>query len=453
MAHGFSIGGVGAELQSSLTTVASTPHGTAVAGVGGQSFAAQLQAVHTAGPKQVERNASSVVVTTPVPVKAAPPAVVVTATAAPVVGVKAGTAAVSVHAEAAKEDPGAVGGKLVSKSGSAKKVVDSGSKTTAAATLSEADSATQAVSVIPSGSVLPVSIEQAATTAAVQGGKVVDAASGGSKVTALRTRAAKLSTSAAEDSGTGVTGAGRVSAEAVEAATGSAGVIAASPVGVGSARGSSVATAASAGALPDVPNLATSGTAASGKVGGVGHSTVANGSDAFRDEVDGASVAVSGTGMSAPTMLLATPHVLEVGITGGAHGWLRVRAELEHTGEVTASLVASSAASADALHKELGAMSAYLKSEVVGVSSLSVSAVDKSSATQVAGSQTSAGSGGAGASGGGRMQQQSDGGDAKQSTWTAFGVAASDTGTGYSSVAAPAALLGSGVGGWLNLRV
>ena len=96
----------------------------------------------------------------------------------------------------------------------------------------------------------------------------------------------------------------------------------------------------------------------------------------------------SGTELSEPHTLLASPHVLEVGITGGAHGWLRVRAELEHTGEVTASLVASSAGSADALHKQIGAISAYLKSEAIGVTSLAVTAPEKSSA--MAGSKESA---------------------------------------------------------------
>ena len=50
--------------------------------------------------------------------------------------------------------------------------------------------------------------------------------------------------------------------------------------------------------------------------------------------------------------LRATSNVLEVGLTGGPHGWLRVRAELGHTGEVTASLVASNPSAATSLKKE-----------------------------------------------------------------------------------------------------
>ncbi len=178
------------------------------------------------------------------------------------------------------------------------------------------------------------------------------------------------------------------------------------------------------------------------------------------------SGAAPGAGFSEARTLVTTPNVLEVGITGGAHGWLRVRAELEHTGEVTASLVASSAASADALHKELGAMSAYLKSEVVGVSSLAVTALEKGGATQGLGSQGSAGQAGAGQGGagqastgagaggsGGGMQRQASEADAKQFSWAAIANGPGGVGAGYGGQGMPAALLGAGVGGWLNVRV
>jgi hypothetical protein len=75
--------------------------------------------------------------------------------------------------------------------------------------------------------------------------------------------------------------------------------------------------------------------------------------------------------------LIANPNVLEVGLTGGAHGWVRVRAEVGQTGEVQASLVAANAGAADALHKQLGAISAYLKKEAVSVSSLVVAAPER----------------------------------------------------------------------------
>lgn len=71
---------------------------------------------------------------------------------------------------------------------------------------------------------------------------------------------------------------------------------------------------------------------------------------------------------------VATPNVLEVGIADGAHGWLRVRAEVGQSGEVAATVIAASASAADGLHKELPAISAYLAGEQVGVSTLVVSA-------------------------------------------------------------------------------
>ena len=164
-----------------------------------------------------------------------------------------------------------------------------------------------------------------------------------------------------------------------------------------------------------------------------------------------------GTDLSDARTLVSTPNALEVGITGGAHGWLRVRAELEHTGEVTASLVASSAASAEALHQELSSMSAYLKNEVVGVSSLTVSAPESSGAMHGFGSQATpggmtSGAGGDGAAHGGAASEGSRG-DGKQSSLPGISSLVNGLAPGYASVGVPAALLGSGVGGWLNVRV
>ena len=70
--------------------------------------------------------------------------------------------------------------------------------------------------------------------------------------------------------------------------------------------------------------------------------------------------------------LTSTPNVLEIGIASGTHGWLRVRAELGRTGEVSASLVTASLHSAEALHNELPAMAAYLSTEQIGISSVVV---------------------------------------------------------------------------------
>jgi hypothetical protein len=168
---------------------------------------------------------------------------------------------------------------------------------------------------------------------------------------------------------------------------------------------------------------------------------------------DGAS---AGMGASDTRTLVATPNVLEVGIIGGAHGWLRVRAEMGHTGEVTASLVASNAGSAETLHKELGAMTAYLKSESVGVSSLTVTAPEKNAGTQAAvtyGSGSGAGYGagfGSGASGqGGRRDSESFAGkpDAAK-VWDEAAMA-----SGFAGGMVPAGMLGGTSGGWLSVRV
>lgn len=198
-----------------------------------------------------------------------------------------------------------------------------------------------------------------------------------------------------------------------------------------------------------VPDGTASATAATGRLNAHRAAPDRNG------DLDAAHGAAAGGGVAfgETRTLVTTPNVLEVGITGGAHGWLRVRAELGHTGEVTASLVASSAASADALHKELGAMSAYLKSEVVGVSSLAVTAMEKGGAAPGFSSQTSAGGSGAGAQGGGgKSPRPGAENDANPSLPGAAGAGSSGSGASYEG-AVPAALLASGVGGWLNVRV
>ena len=79
--------------------------------------------------------------------------------------------------------------------------------------------------------------------------------------------------------------------------------------------------------------------------------------------------------------LEAMPHALEVGLSAGAHGWLRVRAEMATDGEVSAQVIAGSAAAAAGLHKELPALTAFLADEKVGLTSLVVTAAERSSGT------------------------------------------------------------------------
>lgn len=286
-------------------------------------------------------------------------------------------------------------------------------------------------------------------------------------------------------------GAGLVAVAAGGAAGGSAGLEAA-----GAGRGSVHAAAgALAAGLGEPPAASAQGVAAGGGIGAMrvapeagfvagafsatllqaggaseaGHGASVRPGYVPHDEVEGAGgihpvaggAGFGGEGsahaeMGAARMLVATPNVLEVGITGGAHGWLRVRAELEHTGEVTASLMASSAASAATLHRELSAMSAYLKSEAVGVSSLAVAGVEKSAAMQGLGSGASGagtGAGTQGSGGGGRAGREGGEREAGSSAWAGFRDTASGFGAGYGIHAVPPALLASGVGGWLNVRV
>jgi hypothetical protein len=68
----------------------------------------------------------------------------------------------------------------------------------------------------------------------------------------------------------------------------------------------------------------------------------------------------------------ATPTALEVGVPGGTHGWLKVRAEMGGDGGVHASMSSNSAAGTEALRRELPQLTSYLHQEQVRVSSVVV---------------------------------------------------------------------------------
>jgi hypothetical protein len=108
------------------------------------------------------------------------------------------------------------------------------------------------------------------------------------------------------------------------------------------------------------------------------------------------------------TMLVATPNVLEVGVSGGPHGWLKVRAELGSDGGINAQVSASSASAAAALHKEMPALTAYLEQEQVAVSGVSVHTSSSSSASpEAAGAHVFGGdTGSAPAAGNGGSQRE-----------------------------------------------
>ena len=67
-----------------------------------------------------------------------------------------------------------------------------------------------------------------------------------------------------------------------------------------------------------------------------------------------------------------TPTALEVGVPGGSHGWLTVRAELGRDGSVHASMSSNSAAGTEALQREVPQLTSYLHQEQVHVSSVVV---------------------------------------------------------------------------------
>ena len=68
--------------------------------------------------------------------------------------------------------------------------------------------------------------------------------------------------------------------------------------------------------------------------------------------------------------LTATPTSLEVGVSDGTHGWLKIRAEMAEGGSVNTSLSTSSSAGQEMLHRELPSLAAYLKSEHVAVNAV-----------------------------------------------------------------------------------
>jgi hypothetical protein len=189
--------------------------------------------------------------------------------------------------------------------------------------------------------------------------------------------------------------------------------------------------------------------------GGSGLNASDAASSSAADVADAGSAAYAGGGFGAPHTLVSTPQVLEVGMTGGAHGWLRVRAELGQAGEVTASLVASNIGSAHSLDKQLGAMSAYLKSESVGVTSLAVTAPEKGAGVDVSAGLSQ---GAAGSSAGQQQRQQQE----NAATFNGFGADGSvlnDSSAATVAIASPSlgdtptAMLSQGSGGWLDVRV
>ncbi|HEY2038753.1 MAG TPA: hypothetical protein VGG95_03760 [Edaphobacter sp.] len=77
-------------------------------------------------------------------------------------------------------------------------------------------------------------------------------------------------------------------------------------------------------------------------------------------------------GTDAQKMLAASPTALEVGVSGGTHGWLKVRAELAGDGVVHASVSSSSTTGTEMLRRELPSLTNYLHQEQLPVGSVVV---------------------------------------------------------------------------------
>jgi hypothetical protein len=125
-------------------------------------------------------------------------------------------------------------------------------------------------------------------------------------------------------------------------------------------------------------------------------------------EQDGSGSVATEMGMSHRT-LLATPTSLEVGVSNGTQGWLKIRAEMTDGGVVNASLSSASSAGQEMLHRELPALTAYLQEERVSVNTV-VAPANAAAGTdsRFAGSMDGNGSGQA------RQSSHQGGGDERQ---------------------------------------
>ncbi len=149
-------------------------------------------------------------------------------------------------------------------------------------------------------------------------------------------------------------------------------------------------------------------------------------------------------------VVLTAGNVLEVGVAGGVHGWLRVRAEMSEGGEVSAQVIAASAGAAENLHKEMPAMQAYLATEQVGVSSLVVNAAEKGEGAQDAAMAFSGGQSFAEQS----FDGQAKGGTEERALWQEQ--ADVEVSSGMASglqFGLVNGVSGQGSGGWLSVRV
>jgi hypothetical protein len=172
-------------------------------------------------------------------------------------------------------------------------------------------------------------------------------------------------------------------------------------------------------------------------------------SQAGLTEQDGFGAAASEMGMAHRT-LLATPMALEVGVSNGTQGWLKIRAEMTDGGVVNASLSSASSAGQEMLHRELPALTAYLQEERVGVNTVIVPS------TAAAGTDSRF-AGGMDREGGGQSQQGSSQGGTDDGQRLIRGSTADEipmymalNGVGEDGLLSPGPYAGGG--SWLNVR-
>lgn len=151
--------------------------------------------------------------------------------------------------------------------------------------------------------------------------------------------------------------------------------------------------------------------------------------------------------------LIATPHVVEIGVADGTHGWLRVRAELSKTGDLNGMVLTNSATGASVLRGELTAISNFLQGEAIGLKSLVIQTTGATHGWQSAGQNTA--SGGQPQRDGQREEQHANAraqsnparGDPQNAgAWSLPGI-------DFGRTPSVAVNLASGLGGWLSVRV
>ncbi len=140
--------------------------------------------------------------------------------------------------------------------------------------------------------------------------------------------------------------------------------------------GSGLSAVSAEGAIPvSTANLITPSSTLLHETGSKTTTAATDGGFAHAASAAGASAGVYATGSSEDGMFQAmgsktveaTPTVLEIGVPGGSHGWLKIRAEVGEGGTVQASMSSATAGGQDALHRELPAMAAFLQSEHVPI--------------------------------------------------------------------------------------